>query len=60
MIDPKEQLSARLSRAKTELEAALLETEKLPVFEAGTVSFSAHALNNYLTVTNAGCGTPPT
>jgi signal transduction histidine kinase len=49
----KEQISARLSRAKVELEEALLEIEKLPAFESGTVIFAAHALNNFLTVTNA-------
>jgi signal transduction histidine kinase len=53
MNDPKEQISARLSRAKAELDAALVEVERLPVFEAGTVIFSAHALNNFLTVTSA-------
>src|SRR5262249_34108523 len=41
------------SRAKAELEDALVAIEKLPVFEAGTVAFAAHALNNFLTVTNA-------
>jgi signal transduction histidine kinase len=53
MTNPKDQLSARLSRAKSELEEVLVEIEKLPVFEAGTVAFAAHALNNFLTVTKA-------
>jgi signal transduction histidine kinase len=53
MYTRKDQISARLSRAKTELEEALLEIERLPVFEAGNVVFAAHALNNFLTVTNA-------
>jgi signal transduction histidine kinase len=53
MANPKEHISARLSRAKTELEEALVEIEKLPIFEAGTVAFAAHALNNFLTVTGA-------
>jgi signal transduction histidine kinase len=54
MVDPKERISARLSKAKAQLEEALVEIEKLPVFDAGTVAFAAHALNNYLTVTSAG------
>jgi signal transduction histidine kinase len=53
MINTKEQISARLSSAKAELEEALVAIETLPVFEAGTVAFAAHALNNFLTVTNA-------
>ncbi len=54
MNDPKEQISARLSKAKAELEASLVEIEKLPVFEAGSVAYAAHALNNFLTVMAAG------
>jgi signal transduction histidine kinase len=53
MINRKEQIAAHLSKAKGELEEALLAIEKLPVFEAGAVLFGAHALNNFLTVTVA-------
>jgi two-component system, sensor histidine kinase LadS len=53
MAEPKEQISARLSRAKADLEVALVEIEKLPILEAGAVAFAAHALKNFLTVTNA-------
>jgi signal transduction histidine kinase len=53
MLNPKEHIALRLSRAKNELEEALADIEKLPVFEPGMVSFAAHALNNFLTVTNA-------
>jgi signal transduction histidine kinase len=53
MINQKERISARLSRAKSELEEALVEIEKLPFFEAGTVAFAAHVLNNFLTVTHS-------
>ena len=52
MTNPKEQISAHLSKAKTELEEALVKFAKLPAFEAGTVAFAAHALNNFLTVIN--------
>jgi len=53
MENPKEQISARLTLAKSELEEALALIDGLPVFEAGSVAFAAHALNNFLTVTNA-------
>jgi signal transduction histidine kinase len=53
MNNAKERISARLIKAKAELEEALVEMEKLPAFETGTVVFAAHALNNFLTVTAA-------
>jgi signal transduction histidine kinase len=53
MANPKEQISARLTKAKAELDEALVEIERLPVFEAGAVAFGAHALKNFLTVTTA-------
>jgi signal transduction histidine kinase len=53
MTPSKEQISARLSRAQAELEEALVEIEKLPAFEPGSVAFAAHALNNFLAVTGA-------
>ena len=46
-----EQATAAILRAQAELEQALLELEKMPAFDPGAVTFSAHALNNYLTVT---------
>jgi signal transduction histidine kinase len=47
----KEQAAAAILRAQAELEQALCELEKMPAFDPGTVAFSAHALNTYLTVT---------
>jgi two-component system sensor histidine kinase/response regulator len=44
-------IASAIARAQTHLEEALIELEKLPAFDAGTVAFAAHALNNYLTVT---------
>jgi signal transduction histidine kinase len=49
----KHEIAARLVQARAELEQALLQVEALPSFEAGSVIFAAHALNNYLTVTKA-------
>ena len=53
MIDVKEQVAAAIARAQTDLEQALSDLEKLPAFDPGAVSFTAHALNNYLTVVGA-------
>ncbi len=47
----KEQATAAIMRARSELEQALLELEKMPALDPKRVAFSAHALNNYLTVT---------
>lgn len=47
----KEQAAAAILRAQAELEQALCELEKMPAFDPKRVAFSAHALNNYLTVT---------
>jgi len=44
---------AAILRAQAELEQALRELEKMPAFDPGVVAFSAHALNNYLSVTGA-------
>jgi two-component system, sensor histidine kinase LadS len=51
--DPKKHISARLTRAKSELEEVLVLIDKLPGAEAGAVAFIGHALNNFLTVTGA-------
>ncbi len=47
----KEQAIAAVLRAQADLEEALCEIEKMPAFDPGKVAFSAHALNNYLAVT---------
>jgi signal transduction histidine kinase len=41
-----------IDRARTELEQALLELEKLPAVNPSSVAFAAHALNNFLAVTS--------
>ena len=48
--DPKAQTISSIVKAKAELEEALSQIEQLPAFDPGTISFAAHALNNYLTV----------
>lgn len=50
-MNEKEQVASAILKAQTELEQALHELEKLPAFDPGVVAFSAHALNNYLSVT---------
>jgi signal transduction histidine kinase len=50
-MNEKEQVTAAIQKAQTELEQALHELEKMPAFDPGVVAFSAHALNNYLSVT---------
>jgi two-component system sensor histidine kinase/response regulator len=50
-MNEKEQATAAILRAQAELEQALSELEKMPAFDPGVVAFSAHALNNYLSVT---------
>ena len=52
-MNEKEQVTAAILRAQAELEQALGELEKMPAFDPGVVAFSAHALNNYLSVTGA-------
>ncbi len=46
-----ENVAAAIQRAQAELEQALLELEKAPVLDPGSIAFTAHTLNNYLAVT---------
>ncbi len=52
MIPQKDRVVASLVSAKAELDRALADLESLPAFDPGVVGFAAHALNNYLTVTD--------
>jgi signal transduction histidine kinase len=45
------QVAAAIQRAQAELEQALMDLEKVPSIDPGTVAFKAHTLNNYLAVT---------
>jgi signal transduction histidine kinase len=51
MTEAKEQIASAIFRARAELEAAVCELENLPSVSKSSISFSAHALNNFITVT---------
>jgi signal transduction histidine kinase len=51
MPEPKEQIVSAIVRAQAEMEKALVELEKLPTVSQSSVRFAAHALNNFLSVT---------
>ena len=51
MTDAKEQIAAAIIRAQTDLDQALSDLDKLPPIDRDSVAFVAHALNNFLTVT---------
>ena len=53
MADPKNAVSAAITRAQDELVAALSEIERISSFGPDSVVYAAHALNNYLCVTGA-------
>lgn len=52
MQETKDQIVLGILRAKSELEDVLYDLEKLPAVSESAVHFAAHALNNYLTVSN--------
>lgn len=52
MTPHKDKVVASLLRAKAELDQALAELEYLPAFDLGAVGAAAHALSNYLAVTD--------
>jgi len=47
------QVAQAIEDAKENLDRALAELDRLPAFDASTVGFVAHAMNNYLTITDA-------
>jgi signal transduction histidine kinase len=50
MIDAKQQVITSIVQARGSLESALADLEKLPAFDPSSVPFTAHALSNFLTV----------
>lgn len=50
MPETKERIASAIVRARAEMEEALYELEKLPGVSQSSIVFSAHALNNYLTI----------
>ncbi|MHB9074326.1 MAG: sensor histidine kinase [Desulfobaccales bacterium] len=51
MQNAKEQIAAAIIRARTDLDQALSDLDKLPPIDRSSIAFVAHALNNFLTVT---------
>jgi two-component system, sensor histidine kinase and response regulator len=47
------QIAQAIEEAKASLDSALTELDRLPAFDASTIGFVAHAMNNYLTITDA-------
>jgi len=47
------QVAQAIEDARENLDRALAELDQLPAFDASTVGFVAHAMNNYLTITDA-------
>lgn len=50
--DAKSDVAKAIEKAKTDLDVALLELDRIPALNHAAVAFVAHALNNYLTVTD--------
>lgn len=50
MQEDKNQIVSGILKARAELEQVLYDLEKLPVLSESAIHFSAHALNNFLTV----------
>jgi hypothetical protein len=50
-MDAKTHVILSIEDAKSDLDRALAELQQLQTFDAASVGFVAHALNNYLTVT---------
>ena len=49
-MNPKEEASAAIDRARAEMEDALKNLEQVPMFDSGNIAYAAHALQSYLTV----------
>lgn len=51
--DAKTQAALAIENAKADLDKALFELDRIPAFDVSAIGFVAHALNNYLAVTEA-------
>jgi signal transduction histidine kinase len=47
------EITQAIENAKADLDKALFELDQLPAYDASAVGFVAHAMNNYLTITDA-------
>ena len=52
-VGPRAAAVAAITRAQADLERAVAELDKLPALDAGSLGLTAHALNNFLTVSFA-------
>jgi len=52
-VDPKTEAAQAIENAMGELDKALFELHRIPTLDATAVGFVAHAMNNYLAVTEA-------
>jgi hypothetical protein len=53
MLDTKERIETAITRARTELEDALVDLQGLPLMDQTSFSFGIHALTNMLTFATA-------
>jgi chromosomal replication initiation ATPase DnaA len=51
VAETKDKVASAIARAQMELEEALSELDVMSAYDPRSVAFTAHALNNYLTVT---------
>ena len=54
--DIRKDVSDAIENAQTHLDRALADLERVPAFDPGAVSFVAHAMSNYMNVTDAMLG----
>lgn len=50
--NPKQEVAAAIARAQADLERAVEELDRLPAVDLHSIALAAHALNNFLTVSN--------
>ena len=53
IVDSREDVAQAIQSAKADLDQALLELDRIPAFDPAAISFVAHAMTNYMNVTDA-------
>ena len=53
IADLREEVAEAIHSAKTDLDRALAELDRIPAFDPAAIAFVAHAMSNYMNVTNA-------
>jgi signal transduction histidine kinase len=56
IADLREGVAEAIEHAKTDLDKALIELDRIPAFDPSAASFVAHAMSNYMNVTDAVLG----